>query len=52
MDLNDIYHRQQVSAFNADNAACAETSRAHRVLADRYRALIAAARRQPLEACA
>ncbi len=47
MDLNYLYHRQQVSEFKADNAACDQSRGAHRELADRYWALIAAARLLP-----
>ena len=44
MDLNYLYLRQQVSRFNADNAACDNSRRAHRDMADAYGALIAATR--------
>jgi len=44
MDLNDLYFRQQVSRFGADNAACAGSRRTHRDMADAYGALIATAR--------
>ena len=37
MDLNYIYHRQQVSQFMADTAACTEARHAHQGLADAYR---------------
>ena len=44
MDLNYLYFRQQVSRFNADNAACDNSRRAHREMADAYGTLIAEAR--------
>ena len=44
MDLNYLYFRQQVSRFNADNASCEHSRRAHRRLADAYGVQIAAAR--------
>jgi hypothetical protein len=44
MDLNYLYLRQQVSRFNADNAACDNSRRAHGEMADAYGAMIAAAR--------
>jgi len=44
VDLNYLYQRQQISRFNADNAACGDSRRAHRDMADAYGALIAAAR--------
>lgn len=44
MDLNYLYHRQQVSSFNADNATCDRSRRVHRLMADSYSARIAAAR--------
>jgi hypothetical protein len=44
MDLNYLYHRQQVSLFNADNAACGRSRRAHQSMADAYAALIAVAK--------
>ncbi len=36
MDLNYLYHRQQVSTFMADNAFCDPSRRAHREMAERY----------------
>jgi hypothetical protein len=45
MDLNYLYYRQQVSSFMADNAACEESRRSHREMADGYRALIDTAKR-------
>ena len=42
MDLNYIYQRQQISQFNADNASCENSRRAHQDMADAYGALIAA----------
>jgi hypothetical protein len=44
MDLNYLYLRQQVSRFNADNAACDDSRRAHSEMAEAYGALIAEAR--------
>ena len=44
MDLNYLYLRQQVSRFNADNAACDDARRAHSDMAAAYGALIAEAR--------
>lgn len=40
MDLNYLYHRQQVSQFRADEAACRESRHAHQLLADSYGVLI------------
>lgn len=42
MDLNYLYHRQQVSHFMAANAASPAVRRVHRELADRYASRIAA----------
>ena len=47
MDLNYLYFRQQVSQFNADNAACDDSRDSHQEMADAYRLLIAEAR-QPV----
>lgn len=44
MDLNYLYHRQQVSLFMADNAANGAARSVHARLADAYSARIAAAR--------
>jgi hypothetical protein len=44
MDLNYLYLRQQVSRFNADNAACDSSRRAHREMTNAYGVLIAATR--------
>jgi len=44
VDLNYLYQRQQVSRFNADNAACDNSRRAHREMAAAYGVLIAEAR--------
>jgi hypothetical protein len=44
MDLNYIYHRQQVSQFMADTAACVEARHAHQELADAYSARIVEAK--------
>ena len=45
MDLNYLYHRQQVSQFNADNSACASSRKSHQDMADAYGALIATAKK-------
>jgi hypothetical protein len=45
MDLNYLYLRQQVSRFNAHNAACDDSRRAHSEMAEAYGALIAEARK-------
>ena len=42
MDLNYLYFRQQMSRFNAENAACANSRKSHQDMADAYDALIAA----------
>ncbi len=44
MDLNYLYHRQQVSMFNADNAACERSRRVHQSMAAAYSALITVAK--------
>jgi hypothetical protein len=44
MDLNYLYHRQQVSLYCADNAACDRSRQAHRSMADAYAALISVAK--------
>jgi len=44
MDLNYLYHRQQVSLFRAGNAGCARARRAHGELAELYGARIEAFR--------
>ena len=44
MDLNYLYHRQQVSQFNADNSACSPSRKSHQDMADAYGALIAIAK--------
>ena len=44
MDLNYLHFRQQVSRFNADNASCEKSRRAHRELADAYGVRITRAR--------
>lgn len=44
MDLNYLYHRQQVSLFMADNAASGVARRVHGRFADAYSARIAAAK--------
>lgn len=45
MDLNYLYHRQQVSLFMADNAGNSAARRVHGRLADAYSARIAAAKK-------
>jgi hypothetical protein len=40
MDLNYLYHRHQVSLFNADNARCPDARRAHLGLVAAYAARI------------
>jgi len=40
MDLNYLFFRQQVSQFNADNAASDSARNAHQVMADAYGVLI------------
>ena len=47
MDLNYLYHRQQVSQFNADNSGCGPSRRAHQEMADSYRTLITSAKNAP-----
>jgi hypothetical protein len=44
MDLNYLYHRHQVSLFNADNAACENSRLAHLSLVAAYAAKIEQAR--------
>ena len=44
MDLNYLFHRQQISLFMAENAASDEARSVHRELASRYAARIAGAR--------
>jgi hypothetical protein len=44
MDLNYLYLRQQMSLFNADNAACGRSRQAHQSMADAYAALIVVAK--------
>jgi hypothetical protein len=46
MDLNYLYHRHQVSLFNADNAACQESRLAHRSLVAAYAILIQKTKRR------
>lgn len=46
MDLNYLYHRHQVSLFNADNAACEDSRRAHLSLVASYAARIEEAKRR------
>lgn len=47
MDLNYLYHRHQVSLFNADNAACQDSRRAHLSLVAAYAERIEEAKRIP-----
>jgi hypothetical protein len=47
MDLNYLYHRQQVSQFNADNSGSEPSRRAHQEIADTYRTLISSAKNAP-----
>jgi hypothetical protein len=44
MDLNYLHHRQQVSAFMSENAACDCSRIVHLKMAKGYAALIATAR--------
>ena len=44
MDLNYFHHRQQVSDFMSENAACECSRIVHRKLADAYALLIANAK--------
>jgi hypothetical protein len=52
VDLNYLYHRQQVSQFMADNAPSEPARRAHRAMADAYWSRIATAKNslRPAEA--
>ncbi len=54
MDLNYLYHRHQVSLFNAENAVCEEARLAHFSLVGAYAAKIEAVKRgeRPLELAA
>jgi hypothetical protein len=52
MDLNYLFHRQQVSQFNADNADCTASRRVHQQLADAYRGRISDQRNARPEATA
>jgi hypothetical protein len=47
MDLNYLYHRQQVSLFMADNATSDAARRAHGRLAHAYAGRITAAKNSP-----
>jgi hypothetical protein len=40
MDLNHLYHRHQVSTFNAENATCEQVRLAHLSLVASYAAKI------------
>ncbi|HEX2804252.1 MAG TPA: hypothetical protein VHN55_09790 [Sphingomicrobium sp.] len=44
MDLNYLYHRHQVSVFNAENATCQQARLAHLNLVAGYAKKIAAAK--------
>jgi len=44
MDLNYLYHRQQISLFMAGNGASAAAREVHRQLAEGYAARIASMR--------
>ena len=44
MDLNELFHRQQVEHMRADAAACVPSRRAHQGLAFLYEERIEAAR--------
>jgi hypothetical protein len=44
MDLNDLYKREQISLFRADNASCDGSRRAHQAMADAYASLIVGAK--------
>lgn len=44
MDLNYLYHHQQISLFKADNATCGSSRRQHQSMADAYAALITVAK--------
>ena len=48
MDLNYLYHRQQVSRFMAENGASEAARRAHSGLAEAYAERIDAARNRQL----
>ena len=52
MDLNYYHHRQQVSDYMSDNAACDCSRIVHRQLADAYAGLIATARAAATERAA
>ena len=45
MDLNHLYHRHQVSTFNAENATCEQVRLAHLSLVASYAAKIEQAKR-------
>jgi hypothetical protein len=48
MDLNYLFHRQQVSHFKSENAACEKSRRAHRGLAEGYASVIANTKRSAI----
>ncbi len=52
MDFNYLYHRQQVSLFMSQNAACERSRQAHLELAGAYQSRIAEKKRAKLECAA
>jgi hypothetical protein len=52
MDLNYFHHRQQVSDFMSDNAACDCSRLVHRKMADAYALLISNAKASATERAA
>ena len=52
MDLNYLYHRQQVSLFMAENASCESARHVHQELAHRYASRIDEAKRPILTVAA
>jgi len=52
MDLNYFLHRQQVSDFMSDNAACDCSRLVHRKMADAYALLITNAKIEATECAA
>lgn len=52
MDLNYLYHRQQVSLFRSENAACVDSRTAHAGLLRAYAALISDTKRDLRQAAA
>ncbi len=49
MDLNYLYHRQQVSLYMAEHASCEESRAAHRGLLAGYAARIEEAKHQRVQ---